>query len=189
MTVKLSQYRWTVSVFNNRKVPLKKTHGQSLQKNILKTHLLDIVIFLIVLSVRYAISLNSAKNIRFLRWSLFHSLYFMSVRLYIHYVWLHSLAIKLSGDIKENPGSNANSCVCLCICHWNLNSISAHNFIKFSLLCAYISINRIDIMCFSETYLDSSNPSDDDNLELPEYDLVHADNRTNTKRRFLHLLS
>ena len=111
MTVKLSQYRWTVSVFNNRKVPLKKTHGQSLQKNILKTHLLDIVIFLIVLSVRYAISLNSAKNIRFLRWSLFHSLYFMSVRLYIHYVWLHSLAIKLSGDIKENPGSNANSCL------------------------------------------------------------------------------
>ena len=37
-------------------------------------------------------------------------------------------------------------------------------------------------MCFSETYLDSSNPSDDDNLELPGYNLVHADNRTNNKR-------
>ena len=37
-------------------------------------------------------------------------------------------------------------------------------------------------MCFSKTYLDSSNPSDEDNLELLGYNLVHADNRTNTKR-------
>ena len=51
-----------------------------------------------------------------------------------------------------------------------------------SLLCAYISINKIDIICLSETYLDSSIPSDDDNLELPGYNLVRADNPTNTKR-------
>ena len=97
-------------------------------------------------------------------------------------MWLYSLAIKLSGDIKENPGPKANSCDCLAICHWNLNSICAHNFIKLSLLCAYISINKIDIICLSETYLDSSIPSDDDNLELPGYNLVRADNPTNTKR-------
>ena len=42
-----------------------------------------------------------------------------------------------------------------------------------------ISINKIDIICLSETYLDSSIPSDDDN---PEYNLVRADNPTNTKR-------
>ena len=109
MTVNLNQYRWTVGVFNNRKLPLKKTHGPSLQKNNLKTHLIEIVIFLIVLSVRYVISLSSAQNIRFLHRSLFHSLYFMSVLSYIHYVWLYSLAIKLSGDIEENPGPKANS--------------------------------------------------------------------------------
>ena len=34
----------------------------------------------------------------------------------------------------------------------------------------------------SETYLDSSIPSDDDNLALPVYTLVHADNPANTKR-------
>ena len=51
-----------------------------------------------------------------------------------------------------------------------------------SLLRAYISINKIDIICLSETYLDSSIPSDDDNLELPGYNLVRADNPTNTKR-------
>ena len=106
----------------------------------------------------------------------------MSVLLYIHYVPLFSLAIKLSGDIEENPGPEANSCDCLPICHWNSNSVCAHNFIKLSLLRTYIFINKIDIICLSETYLDSSIPSDDDNLELPGYNLVRTDNPTNTKR-------
>ena len=181
-TVNLNQYRWTVGVFNNRKLPLKKTHGPSLQKNNLKTHLIEIVIFLIVLSVSYVISLSSAQNIRFLHRSLFHSLDFMSVLSYIHYVWLYSLAIKLGGDIEENPGPKVNSCDYLSICYWNLNCICAHNFIKLSPLCAYISINKIDVICLSETYLDSSIPSDDDNLELPEHNLVRADNPTNTKK-------
>ena len=182
MTVNLNQYRWTVGVFNNRKLPLKKTHGPSLQKNNLKTHLIEIVIFLIVLSARYAISHCSAQNIRFLHRSLFHSLYFMSVLFYVHYAWLYSLAIKLSGNIEENPGPKPNSCDCLSICHWNLNSIPAHNFINLSLLRAYISINKADITCLSETYLDSSILSDDDNFELPGYNLVRTDNTTNTKR-------
>ena len=94
-------------------LPLKKAHGPSLQTNNLKTHLIEIVIFVIVISVRYIISLSSAQNIRFLHRSLFHSLYFMSVLTYIHYVWLYSLAIILSGDISENPGPKANSCDCL----------------------------------------------------------------------------
>ena len=106
----------------------------------------------------------------------------MSVLLYIHYLWLYFLAIKLSGGIEENPGPKANSCYCLPVCHWNLNRICAHTFIKLSFLCAYISINKIDIICLSETYLDSSIPSDDDNLELPGYNLVRADNPINTKR-------
>ena len=106
----------------------------------------------------------------------------MSVLYYIHYVWSCSLAIKLSGNIKKNPGSKANFCDCLSICHWNLNSISAHNFIKLSGLLAYISVNKIDIICLSEIYLDSSIPSDDENLELPGYNLVRTDNPTNTNR-------
>ena len=125
MTVNLNLYSWTVYDFNNRNLQLKKTHGPSLQKSNLKTHLIEIVIFLIVLSVRHVISLSSAQKIRFLQRSLFHSLYFMSVLSYIHYVWLYSLAIKLRRDIKENPCPKVNSCDCLSICHWNLNSICA----------------------------------------------------------------
>ena len=78
--------------------------------------------------------------------------------------------------------SKAYSCECLPICHWNLSSISAHNFIKLSLLRAYFSINKIDIICLSETYLDSSISSENDNLELPGYNLVRANHPTNTKR-------
>ena len=53
MAVNLNQYCGTVGVFNNRKLPLKKTLGPSLPKNILKTHLIEIVIFLIVLIERF----------------------------------------------------------------------------------------------------------------------------------------
>ena len=97
-------------------------------------------------------------------------------------MWLYSLVIKGSGDFEENPGPKPNPYECLSICHWNLNRIFAHNYIKLSVLRAYISINKIDIICLSETYLDSSISSDNENLELPVYNLVRADNRTNTKK-------
>ena len=96
-------------------------------------------------------------------------------------MWLYFLAIKRCGDIKENPGPMPKSCDCLPVCHWNLNSISAHKFIKLSLLRAYISINKIDIIYLSEIYLGSSISSDDVNLELPRYNLVRADNPANIK--------
>ena len=189
ITVNLNQYRRTVGDFDNHKILLKKTYDPSPQKIFLITHLIQTVIILIVLTVRYVISLSSAQNIRFLRRSLSYSFYFINAVSYIHHMWLYSLAIKCSGDIEENPGPKPNSCEYLSICHWNLNSISAHNFIKLSLPRAYISINKTDIICLSETYLDSSISSDNDNLELPGYNLVRADNPTNTKRRCLHLLS
>ena len=97
-------------------------------------------------------------------------------------MWLCSLAIKCSGDIEENPGPKPNSCEYLSICHWNLNNIYAHNFIKLSVLRAYISVNKIDIICLSQTFLGPSISSDNDNLELPGYNLVRADNSISTKR-------
>ena len=60
----------------------------------------------------------------------------------------------LSGDIEINPGpTNGNS---LSVCHWNLNGIAAHKFIKISLLEAYNTIHDFDIICLSETFLDST---------------------------------
>ena len=54
--------------------------------------------------------------------------------------------------------------------------------VKFFLLKAYIAIHKFDIICTSETYLDSSTPSDDSNLEISGYTLVRSDHSSNNKR-------
>ena len=97
---------------------------------------------------------------------------------------------KRSGDIEQNLGPKYNSCQSFSICHWNLNSIFSHNFIKIFVLKTYIATHKLEVICLSETYLDSSISNDDDNLEIPDYDLLRADHPSNTKRggRCLYLL-
>ena len=74
---------------------------------------------------------------------------------YVFHVWLHLILTKGSGDIEQSPGRKSNSCKSFSICPWNLNSISAHNFIKIFLLKTYIATHKLDVLCLSETYLDS----------------------------------
>ena len=48
--------------------------------------------------------------------------------------WLYSpFLILLSGDVEINPGRRHNSGEFFSVCHWNLNSVSAYNYIKLSL--------------------------------------------------------
>ena len=94
-------------------------------------------------------------------------------------IWYCKCLLQLSGDIELNPGPN--SCKSFVICHWNLNSITSHNFIKVSLLTAYNSINKFDIILLSETYLNSETLSNDENLNIPGYNLIRADHLSNTK--------
>ena len=101
---------------------------------------------------------------------------------YIYLFWLVSIILNRSGDIEKNPGPKTKSCQSFSICHWNLNSISAHNFSKLSLLQAYNAVHKYDIICLSETYLNSSIPYDDDNLEIPGYNLIRADHPFENKR-------
>ena len=46
----------------------------------------------------------------------------------------------------------------------------------------HISVHKFDIICLSETYLDSTFPIDDDNLVIPGYNLIRSDHPPNTKR-------
>ena len=55
-------------------------------------------------------------------------------------------------------------------------------YFKLFLLKAYISVHKFDIICLSETYLDSSVLLDDDNLVIPGYNSVCSDHPSNTKR-------
>ena len=81
-------------------------------------------------------------------------IYLLIISNLLEYLWVGSRIISLSGDIKINPGPMSNVFKrCFSICHWNLNSISAHIFTKVSLLSAYISVHKFDIICLSQTLI------------------------------------
>ena len=93
------------------------------------------------------------------------------------------LILLTCGDIESNPGPRrSDSCYNFSMCHWNLNSMTAHNFEKINLLEAYNTINKFDVICLSESYLDSSIASDNDNLNIKGYNLYRADHPNNVKR-------
>ena len=79
---------------------------------------------------------------------LFTTIYLLIISNLLEHLWVGSRIISLSGDIEINPGPKLNALNrCFSICHWNLNSISAHMFTKVSLLSAYSSVHKFDIIC------------------------------------------
>ena len=58
----------------------------------------------------------------------------------------------------------------------------AHTFSKLSLLEAYNVEHKFDMICLSETFLDSSIPSNDERLNMKEYKLIRAENPSDSKR-------
>ena len=75
-------------------------------------------------------------------------------------------------------------CVCACTCDRTclreqyVNSILAHN--KLSLLSAYNTLHKFDVIWISETYLDRS--ADNDALSIDGYNIIRADHPHNQKR-------
>ena len=53
---------------------------------------------------------------------------------------------------------------------------------KLSLLRAYLSTHKFDIICISETYLNSDTSTVNENLGIAGYTLIRADHPSNTKR-------
>ena len=58
----------------------------------------------------------------------------------------------------------------------------AHNFIKASLIQKLAETNNCDIICLTETFLDSSVENDDNRISIPGYNLFRTDHPSNTKR-------
>ena len=90
------------------------------------------------------------------------------------------LLLLLHGDIESNPGPKKNKKTYFPLCHWNVNSLVAHK--KISLLAAYNSVYRYDIICISESFLDSTISDDDNILHMEGYNLIRADYPDNIKR-------
>ena len=81
-----------------------------------------------------------------------------------------------------NPGPKKNKEFSLSCCHWNVNSLLADDCAKVTSLEAYNSVFKYDFICVSETYLDSTISSDNNNLNISGYNLIRADHPRNSKR-------
>ena len=71
---------------------------------------------------------------------------------YLYHIWLFPRSTNLTGGTEKNLYFSQT----FSIDHWNLRSLVAHHFRKVALLKAYLSVERFDIICISETYVNSS---------------------------------
>ena len=107
---------------------------------------------------------------------------FLMLNILLHLlIWLCDHLTLLSRVVKANPGRKTNYSEYLSICPWHLNSVFAYDYFKLFLLKAYNLAPKFDIICLSETYLDSIVPLDNDNLEIPGHTLVRSYHPCNTK--------
>ena len=74
-----------------------------------------------------------------------------------------------SGPKKDSSEHNFSTA------HWNLNSIAAQNVVKLSQLEAYNTLHSYDLICLSETWLDSTTFIDSNDLSLKCYNLHRVD--------------
>ena len=102
---------------------------------------------------------------------------------------IHLLHVSITLDMHEwyqtfNPGlrKNNNSCK-FSFCQWNCNSIAVHNFLKLLLLKTYNIQHKFDMICFSETFLDFSIPTNVEKLNMKGYKLIRAGNPNDSKKR------
>ena len=89
--------------------------------------------------------------------------------------------IYLSGDIEKSPGPLKDLSQKVSIRYWNLNTLAARNFTEVASLKVYLSVQRFDNFCISETYLNSSITEDDNCLQIHGYDLIRSDHPSNNK--------
>ena len=86
------------------------------------------------------------------------------------------------GEIGLNPGlKKPDSCYLISIYHWNLNILAAYNFEKVGLLDPNNTVNKIDIICVSESDSDSLFSSDNKNINIEGCKLVRAGYPNNIK--------
>ena len=160
MPFNLNEYRSTVGVFNNCNSAQCNSenigYSQSFRNCsslflvsvifICLTYLFTLIVYL-ESSLSYIVTVKSLTICGYLHIILHISL----ISLNVNHFWIFKIVLKLSGDIEENLGPKPSSSQSFC--QWNLNSISAHNYIKLSVLRAYVSTHKFDVICISETYL------------------------------------
>ena len=182
LPVNMTQYRGTVEMFNNCHFASSSLTYSYLSKEYHNYDIFTLASGLIILTFWHLI--NVLSNWKFVSWFLpdllsicnfsRKILYLSIIGVYVHHIWLCLTIIRLNGNIEKNPGPKRSSNQSFSICHWNLNSVNAHNYLRISLLRAYISLHNFDAVCISQTYHNSIPDLDDNNLEITRFSLLRA---------------
>ena len=94
---------------------------------------------------------------------------------------LIGLLLILSGDLEQNPVPEKEKSHII-FCQWNLNGLMIYNFIEVSLLPTLSVTKYYDVICFIETFLDSSIDNADYRISVPGYNLLRVDYPININR-------
>ena len=60
--------------------------------------------------------------------------------------------------------------------------LAAHDFVKVPLIEAFINTHNFDIVYLSGTFLDSTIPQNDENININDYSLLRVDHANSIKR-------
>ena len=82
-------------------------------------------------------------------------------------------------NIKKNSGPKYSY---RGFCHWNLNGLTAHDYIKITSIQAYITDQNFNIVSLSKTFLNSSIQIDDHKLNIDGYNFIRSDHRSDSKK-------
>ena len=77
--------------------------------------------------------------------------YFESAFIFLPTLLYLFVLLQCHGDIEPKPGLKNLKTKLLSVCHWNLNSLTTHNYSKLTQLKIYISLYKYDFICLSET--------------------------------------
>ena len=160
MLVSLTQYRGALGIFNTLKSILqhsRKTFSSLNNVNINSFQNYPLSTFILLVFSISGVETWWSQNLQET-----FCLVSFSNRFFAKHFFLtaNSLSIiKWQAQNKSWPSSKAR----WSICHWNRNSIYAHNYVKLSLLRAFLEVfDKFDIIWTFEPYLNSSNLADDD---------------------------
>ena len=180
MDLEINLYRAAIGLYNNRS---NRSFCHIHQKYNTGSISLFFVINFAIIFLLTIINLNFSTLLCIVFYYSF-SINFIIVNDLMTILFFYRVLIKLilimSGDVHVNPGPKDK--YKLSVAHWNFNSISAHDFEKLRSLQAFNSVYQFDIICLSETFLDSSFSSDDMNLSIKGYNIIRADHPGNIKR-------
>ena len=170
-----------VGIFNSSKPLFKsKIKNRSMKQFLLHCTIYSLYLFLTFILIKQVNNLYqvSSRLIKIIPAS-FRLRFLKIADITVFLLFFIQNLLSCCGDIEENPGPKYSS---LTFCHWNLNGLTAHDSTKISLLQAYITQRNYDIICLTETFLNSSILSDDNRIKIDGYSLIRSDHPSDSKK-------